>query len=137
MSYKNPRINDGNMTVFDVIKVMCGGNPGAMSVCAQLLENVSKIDPMSAIGGLGAIMMLDTMDIYESRIWMFYKDVCHEDLGVMCAVMRAYQLGQLEGCTLETINHAIDNYGKGLDLKKIVDAVQKQLPSFNANGWKA
>lgn len=131
MSYNNPRIKNLNMTTMDVVKVMAGGNPGALTVCIKLLQQGDQIDPQSAVGGFGSIMMLDTLDIYEHRIWMFYKDVCGENLSVMCAVMRANQLGQLEGCTTKAINQAIDNRGQGLDLKKIISAVKEKLPTFN------
>lgn len=130
MSYKKPRINDLKMTTIDVVKVMAGGNPGALTVCMKLLSEHKEIDPRAAFGGLGAMMSLDTLDIYEDKIWIFYKDVCHENLSVMCAVMRAHQLGQLEGCTEQAIHTAIDNYGKGLDLKKICAAVKERLPEF-------
>jgi len=136
MSFKNPRINDLNMSVMEVMVKMSGGNPGAARVCVDLMESHGKIDPGSLMDGLGALLMLDTLDIYDHRIWQFYKDVCKEDIGVMCAVMRAYQLGQLEGCTEKAINHAIDNRGQGLDLNKVVGAVQRKLPKFNVNGWK-
>jgi hypothetical protein len=137
MSYKNPRINDFKMSGSDVIRKLSGGNPGAITVCARLVEYGPKIDPKSMFGGLGALLMLDSMDIYDENIWMFYKDVCGEDLGVMLAVMKAYQLAQLEGCTLAAIHHAIHNHGVGLNTKKIVAAVQARLPEFRVDAGKA
>jgi len=88
------------------------------------------IDPDSALEGFGVLLDLDEHGIYGSRIWMLYKDVCFESVPSMVAVLRAYQLGQLAGCTDEAIDDAID--GKGdLDMDAIMGAVQKELPKFN------
>jgi hypothetical protein len=128
----NERIKSLNLTVSDVITMLAGGNPGALRVCIELYENTSEIDPNAGLGGLGTLLSLDALNIWDHRIWMFYKDFCGEDLGKMLAVMRAYQLGQLEGCTQSAIDRAIDNYGEGLDLDKIIQAVQTRLPKFNS-----
>ena len=119
------------MTMMDMLLAMGGGNPGAISVCIKLVQDGGKIDPTDFMGGLGTILALDSLNIYDSRIWMLYKDVCGEHLGTMIAVLRAYQLGQLAGVTERTLNHAIDNYGDGLDLDAVVAAVKDRLPEFN------
>lgn len=111
---------------------MSNGNTGTLSVCCQILQQSAAVDPDCASGIL-PIMQLDTMNIWESRIWMLYKDVCNCDLPKMLAVLRAWQLGQLAGATTTAINHAIDNCGDGLDLDAIMTAVKKRLPRFNAN----
>jgi len=127
----NERINDLNMTVTDVIVAMAGGNPGAVVACAEVMKKSGKVDPDSALGGLGALMLLDTLNIWEHRIWMLYKDVCKHDVVKMLAVLRAYQLGQLAGCTESAINHAIDNCGDGIDLDAVLAAVKKRLVRFS------
>lgn len=119
------------MSVLDVPKAMGGGNPGALTVCMQLLRNGERVDPDAFGGGLSSILMLDTLKIYESRIWMLYKDVCGQHLGKMIAVLRAHQLGKLAGVDTKTLNHAIDHYGDGIDLDAVVKAVQSRLPNFN------
>jgi hypothetical protein len=118
------------MSMMDILMVMSDGNPGAATVLMQLLKDGSKIDPQDIFGGLGTIMALDTHGIYGPRIWMLYKDVCKEDLTSLIAVLRADQLGQLAGCNDAAIDHAIDNYGEGLDLPKIVEAVKTELEDF-------
>jgi hypothetical protein len=120
-----------SMTGKDAIMALAEGNPGALTVCMQLMDKTKAIDPDAMMGGVGSLLSLDTMGVYASRIWMFYKDFCGENIPKMLAVMRAYQLGQLEGATLDKINHAIDNRGDGLDLGAIMAAVQKELPEFN------
>lgn len=122
------------MSMMDVMMCMSDGNPGAMSVLIRLLKEAQLIDPQDVFGGLGTIMSLDTHGIYGPRIWMFYKDVCKQDLMSMIAVLRADQLGQLAGCSDKAIDHAIDNYGAGLDIPAIIEAVKKQLVEFDKGG---
>jgi hypothetical protein len=120
------------MSALDVFYAMSEGNPGALRVCMDIMTQGEMIDPEHIFKGLGHIMTLDTLGIYGSRIWMLYKDACHEDLPTMLAVLRANHLG-LAGVTDGAVNHATDNYGDGLDLKAIMEAVQTRLPRFNAS----
>jgi hypothetical protein len=106
---------------------MSGGNPGALRVLVECLTSSAAIDPDSMFGGIAPIFDLDTLGIYGSRIWMLFKDVCDEDLRVMCAILRANQLGFLPEAKL---NHAIDNYGEGIDVPALVAQVEKRLPAF-------
>ena len=104
------------------------GNPGALTVMLSILEKCEAIDPDAAFGFMAYIFGLDLSAIYGSRIWMFYKDACKQDLVSMLAVLRAVQLGKLPEATM---NYAIDNYGEGLDLPNILKTVQEQLPDFS------
>jgi hypothetical protein len=72
---------------------------------------------------------MDTHGVYGHRIWMLYKDVCGENIENMLAVLRACQLGII---TDQTMNHAIDNYGDGLDVPAILGKVKEQLTEFGA-----
>jgi len=123
----NERIRLG-MSVSDVIRMMGGKNPGALTVCMELLSKGEKVDPDAFGGGFRSLLMLDTLGIYEERIYMLWSDVCKCDVGKMIAVLRAYQLGQLTG---KVLNHAIDNRGAGIDLDAVVEAVKSRLPNFN------
>jgi len=114
-------------TMMDVFHKMSEGNPGALSVCFQLQSETSKIDPDAAMPEVINLLGLDTLGIYGPRIWMLYKDFCKEDIVNVMAVLRAHQLGMLR----ETeINHAIDNWGEGVDLEDILSKVQEKLPRF-------
>lgn len=120
-----------NMTVLDVITAMSEGNPGAVTACVELLKHGEHIDPDAAFGGLDPFLGLDTLHIWGSRLYMLWNDVCDRDVGKMIAVLRAYQFGQLAGADIQTIHHAIDNRGEGLNLDAVVSAVQECLPNFN------
>lgn len=76
----------------DVIRKMSGEIPGAMKVCLELLDKGEEIDPDSAFGGFGVLLMLDTYHIYDKRIWKLYRYVCGRDLIKTVAVIRACQL---------------------------------------------
>jgi len=122
----NERIQLTDSTM-DVAMKMSEGNPGALTVIMSLLRDAAKIDPDNWMPGLGEVLSLDSMGIYGSKIWMLYKDVCGEDLVKMCAVMRARQLGIVP---LESIIHAIDNMGDGIDVDDLLKQVKERLPAF-------
>ncbi len=120
-----------HMTGMQVVTTMSEGNPGAFRALLDIMRLGSVIDPQGLPDGLGAILMLDTLGIHGSRIWMLFNDVCGRDVAKMLAVLRAEQLGQLAGVTEEALDHAIDNRGAGLDLEVIMAAVCKRLDKFN------
>lgn len=124
---QNTRIelNDNIMSIF---MKMSGGNTGALNVCMSLFKEAEKIDPDGAMGGFGALLLLDSFAIYEHRIWMFYKDVCGENLVKTLALLRAVQLGKMGESSL---SFAIDNYGKGIDVDAALEQVMEALPNFN------
>jgi len=114
-------------TTFTAVFKLAEGNPGATRVCAEILALTPTIDPDSALGGLGALLSLDSLGIYGSRIWMLYKDMCHECIYNTVAVLRAHQLGIISA---KTLHHAIDNRGDGVSTLNTFAQVQAQLPRF-------
>lgn len=116
-------------SILDMVFKMSGGNPGAATVLSQMMREASYIDPDNLLGGVGPILHMDALGIYESRIWMLYKDVCKENLSHTLAMLRAVQLGILAESTFD---HAIDNYGFGVDVSEVVTKVRERLPAFNA-----
>jgi hypothetical protein len=69
------KLNDSMLDVLATRKniSMSEGNPGAMSVIAQILESQPTIGFMTVLG-------LDDMNIRGSQIWIGYKDYCEQDL---------------------------------------------------------
>jgi hypothetical protein len=122
------RIKDLNVTPKDIMITLADGNPGAIRVCCELVMRTSHIDPASALGAVGALLLLDTFHIYGPRIWMLYKDVCGEDIAKVIGLLRAVQLGLLPQSKL---NHAIDSYGDGVVVDECMTKVKEQLPNFN------
>ncbi len=129
---KHERI-EGSDNVMSMIMKLSEGNPGALTVCMSAFQNAYEIDPIGALGGLAPMLALDTLGIYGPRIWMLYKDVCGERLPYFLAMLRGWQLGLLLETTLNT---AIDNYGKGIDVDSIAAKVCERIPEFQID-WKA
>lgn len=80
-------------TVQDVLVKMSDGNPGAISCMMAILQEHDKIDPQAFMGGLGAILLFDTYEIYGTNIYILFSDKCGRDVRKMLMLMRATQLG--------------------------------------------
>lgn len=115
-------------SVMSAILKLSDKNPGALTVCVNLFTEGKYIDTDNILGGLGILLNLDSSGIYAERIWMLYKGVCKESLVHTIAVLRAHQMGII---SIEQLNTAIDDYGKGIDIKMIYDTVKERLPNFN------
>lgn len=113
------------MTCLEMAMALSGGNPGALSVLMQSIDRHDTIDPDDWAGRVGLMIHLDSMGVYEERIWMFYKDLCSENLSKMAAVARAWQLGII---SLETLYEGIDKPWS-FDWS-ILDNVMERLPNF-------
>ncbi len=72
---------------------MAEGNPGATTAMMEILEKHDSIDPQAVMGGIGAIMILDTWGIYGTDIYVLFNDKCERDVRRMLMLMRATQLG--------------------------------------------
>lgn len=125
------KLTDSTM---DVIVKMSEGNPGAMNVVMQLLTpNVAiKIDPDNLLGGMGAILTLDSIGIYGTDIYVFNNDLCGRDLAKMLAVLRATQLGFFSRDVLKDACHRQDYSGRELvPVEELYLKVKERLPNFD------
>ncbi len=68
-------------SVLDVCVKMSEGNPGACTVCAELI----KADP---IDGVMDLLQMDDMGMRGPAIWIAYKDFAHMDLTVLQQAIR-------------------------------------------------
>ena len=125
---KDTKINLDD-TAQDMVIKLSEGNPGALTVCLDILQKGKSIDPDGFDGGIGSLLLFDSMSLYGSRIWMLYKDVCGEDLVKTVAMLRAWQLGFVSE---DNLNHAIDNYGNGIDKDDLFKQVKDRLPNFDS-----
>lgn len=80
-------------THISAIAKMSDGNPDALSAMMQIMQEHDNIDTEAMFGGLGAIMLLDTWEIYGSDIYVLFNDKCDRDVRRMLLLMRATQLG--------------------------------------------
>lgn len=126
MSYDKPRIKL-EMSMMDMIVSLSEGNPGAVSALVQLIKTAPIADPDSALGALGPLCSLDTLDCYGSNIWRLFKDVCGQDVHKMLGVLRSCQLGYVSG---ETIMWAIEGDRGALNIPALLAQVKERLPAF-------
>ena len=102
------------------------GNPGALRVCCELVENVQAIDPDHFAGPFAPILLLDSFDLYGSEVWMLYKDVCNYQVDWTYGMLRALQFGIVNRYDLvKAFDREIS-----LDVPDIMRQVQEQLPEF-------
>ena len=113
-------------TVIVAILKLAGGNPGALRVCAEIMKRGMEIDPKD-MGGFGALMSMDSLGIYGSRIWLLYEDVCRENLVKTIACLRGWQLGILPERDLQA---AIDGDRARVDTNMVLSMVKAQLKDF-------
>lgn len=134
MSHQNPRIKLTD-SIQSVITKMAEGNPGAAIAMIELVEKGAAIDPDSAWGGWGALMSLDTADIYGSGIYVLFSDICDRDPAKTIAVLRACQLGILPEATLKDACSRQDRSGKQIiNPEDLYKKVKEELPNFNPQG---
>ena len=93
-------------TPMDILINMADGNPGAISALMEILKEGDAIDPQAFMGGLGAIMILDTWKIYGSDIYILFNDKCNRDVRQMLMLMRATQLGFFSHTKLQSRSKA-------------------------------
>lgn len=88
-------------TGMDVIIKMADGNPGAITAMMAIMEKHDEIDPQAIMGGMGAIMILDTWGIYGTEIYILWNDKCNRDVRQMLMLMRATQMGMFSHTKLK------------------------------------
>jgi hypothetical protein len=120
-------------TLQSAVVKMAKGNPGALTVLCNLVKFAPLIDPQNIMGGFSYILIMDGKGIYGSRIWMLFKDICNQDYGRMCAILRAVQLGFIFG---DSLSKAIEGE-VGAELNEdLLKKVQERLPGFKLTGWE-
>lgn len=115
----------------DIFVKLGEGNPGGLTVCMELAQVSCEVDPACLFGPLGPLLSLDSFGIYGSRIWMLHKDVCGCDHVKTLACLRARQLAII---TQSELDHAIDNYGEGVDPEDLLAKVDERLKDLGGFG---
>ena len=107
-----------NMNDTEVLYAMSSGNPGAATVLLCLRAGFSPFNDNTSV------VQLDELGIYESRIWMLYKDMCGEDIVATRSILQA---ASLELLSLDALHHAIDHYGEGVDVAEVIEKLHDHL----------
>ena len=114
-------------TMATIITKLSEGNPGAISVCIKLITENEKIDPDSTLAYLSSLLLLDSLGIYGSNIWILYKDICNQNINYFIAILRAFQLGFL---SQETLLSNIQSQSPTLNILPYIKQVKQRLPNF-------
>ena len=116
----------------DVVVKMSNGNPGAMGAIMEIMSKGKQIDSDDSMAGLGAVLMLDTLEIYGTDIYVLHSDICGRDLAKTMAVIRSTQLGFLNGSILKDACGRQDYSGRELiPVEDLYLKVKERLPNFN------
>lgn len=73
-----------NMSFVEMMSVMSEGNPGALTVLMQMQQYKN---------GMLYILLLDSLDIRGSKIWMLYSDSCDKNVGKYNRTLMALKCG--------------------------------------------
>lgn len=126
------RYISGDMVVDEVIQFVSDGNQIALEACEALFQKGHIIDADAGLSaGPFAIMQLNALGIFGVKLARLWQDICHTNPAYLLALVRANQRGGLAGVNKKLLHHAIEHDGEGLDLPKVMAAVQQELPNFN------
>ena len=125
------RITSFGVSILDIIQILSDGNPGAVNVCAQLMNSYSDVDPESAMGPLSGLLSLDSYGIYGPNIWVLYKDICGEDIVNVIVVLRGIQLDVLDR---DLVYDSIRQNRPLFDMDEYRTKVENELEEFNLDG---
>lgn len=125
----------GHDTLIQTLTSLSEGNPNALSVLVQIMREGDKVDPSSIAGSLGAVMVVDQLQLYGPLLWVLYKDLCDQDIIQTLAVLRAVQLGLLPGQAVVDAVHESENVSRpharlDFNAPSILDKVRARLPNF-------
>lgn len=90
----------GTDSIMDVAMKMSEGNPGALTVIMQLLQNPADI---------GFILACDSIGLYGSQLYMLWNDCCGRDMSRTKTVLKAWQRGKVTA--EEILQHVSGGYG--------------------------
>lgn len=119
-------------STMDAVAKMSGGNFGAMEALIRTLQEGEKIDPDDVMSGLGSILMLDTLGIYGTDIYVLYSDICNKDLAKTIAVIRSVQLGFFKSPLLKEACSRQDYSGRNIvPVDELYLKVKSVQPNFD------
>lgn len=118
-------------TGMSAIIKMAEGSPGAVAAMTNMMNCAEEVDPQSALGPLGPVMMLDTFEIYGSSIYVLWNDTCGRSAHKVLLLIRAVQCGIMPVFNLQAL--AIDGLPirkEEPDFEKLFAEVKEQITDF-------
>lgn len=104
-------------SVEDVIIKLAEGNPGALTTLFEIM----KEKELDITKYLETFLVIDTMELYGSYLYMLWNDCCNRDIKKVLNVIEGYQNGKINKNDLNERIFSV-GYGKSFDdlLEKIV-----------------
>lgn len=93
---RKERIN-AKMTIEKVLTMMSEANPGALNCLVSMIQSGPQ--------GFMDILLLDSLGIYGSKVYMLWNDSCGRDMTKMLETMQAFREGRF---TREEIHANLD-----------------------------
>jgi len=122
----------GTDSTMSAVAKMVEGNMGAMEPLVRMLQEGRKIDPDDGLSGLSSILMLDTIGIYGTDIYVLYSDICNKDLAKTIAVIRSVQLGFFSSGLLKKACSYQDYSGRNIvPVDELYLKVKSVQPNFD------
>ncbi len=121
----NSRIQDGD-DYQEAMWKMSGGNPGATVAMVEMAKVAHKdgCDPLSPL------RKLDKAGLYESDVWLLYRDVCDKDAKRSLKILEDFEAGIIPK---EQLLKAVRNRGEGLADNPAGLALKK--PTYGDDGY--
>ncbi len=92
-----------NDSIVDAVAKMADGNPGACRAIMEMIRKGTSIDPQGFMGGFGAVLGLDTLEIYGTDIYILWSYKCNRDVRELMMLIRAWQLGFVSGDEMRAV----------------------------------
>lgn len=106
----------------NVIRKMSQGNPRAMRAIIEIIIKTPSIDPENILDYMGPILLLDTLEIYGPDIYILWNGQCDGDTRELLMLLRANQLGFINGDRLKKIS---------ADQTKKIKLSEEEMDSLN------
>jgi len=110
--------------------LMVGGNPGSMVALVDMVNSTIDVDA-EGMRGLSHLMNLDSLGIYDDKIWHLYSDICKRDVNSAVTLLRASQLGLIDRTLLVEACSRPDRTGAEMfNIPNIYKLVKEYLPNY-------
>lgn len=107
----------------DSILSLTNGDEDSSRVCVLAIEFELRTR-FSGDSVYRSLYLLDALHVHDADIYLLYKEVCHENIKHMIALLNATYSGFV---TQKALQHAIAHHGEGIDLNFVL----------NTNWWSS
>jgi len=114
---------------------MADGNPGSIVALNRMMA--SRIDKdAEPWNGIDVIMALDSAGIYGGDVYIFFNDICHNNVLGAITLLRGMQLGFVDKIILADACRRQDRSGASIItfefIQETYNKVKQHLPNFNS-----